>query len=79
MKHAKQYQLCSAIVKPFDQYQDDVRAAFNNPDLEVGLDGAVCGSESLYEVMAKYYGVSEVTSIHADGTEYNAIWVAYKE
>jgi hypothetical protein len=78
LKNAKKHQLCSAIVKPFDQYQDDVRAAIGVPDIEVNLDGSVCG-HNLREVMARYYGVSEVTGIHADGTEYNTIWVAYKE
>lgn len=76
MKNVKQYQLCNAIVKSFDQYQEDVRAAFGDPDLEVGLDGSICG-DNLYQVLASYYGVSKVTSVHADGTEYNGMWVAY--
>lgn len=78
MNHVKPTQICNVIVKSFDEYVDDVTNAFRSSDMIVGLDGSVDGSMP-YEVLAKYYDVKEVTSIHADGTEYNAIWIAYKD
>lgn len=78
MKNTTKYQLCKAIVKFFDEYADDVRAALDDQDIIVSLDGSVDGCKPL-EAMAAYYGVREVTSIHADDSEFNSIWIAYRE
>lgn len=78
MKNTTKYQLCKAIVKHFEEYVDDVRAAFGNQNIVVSLDGSVEGCKPL-EIMAAYYGVREVTSIHADDSEFNSIWIAYHD
>lgn len=77
-KTGKFRNVTEAIVIPFDQYVDDVHAALDDPDAIVNLDGSVDGNLPL-EAMAKFYGVSEVTSIHNDGTEYAAIWIGFKQ
>lgn len=78
MKHVKSYQICKAIVKPFDEYVQDVEDAFGTTEMDVGLDGSIDGLMPTEE-LAKFYDVPEITSIHADGTEYNTIWIAYRE
>lgn len=78
MKNVRNYQKVSAFVKTFDEYRDDVARAMNLSEPDVYLDGTL-GGEDISKEMAKYYGVSEITSIHSDGSEYNSIWIAYKE
>ena len=43
----------------------------------VQLDGSVDGID-IFPVLAAYYDVKEVTSVHSDGTEYNTIWIGYR-
>lgn len=78
MVHVKNHQKVNAFVKSFDEYREDLIAAFGNNDLTVNLDGTVNGDYPK-EILAAYYQVSEITSIHPDGSEYNAMWIAYKE
>lgn len=83
MKHVQNYQKVNAIVKRFDEYVDDVKSALsqtgeNNEFCEVSLDGSVDGVD-IFSILAAYYGVKEVTSVHSDGSEYNAIWIGYRD
>lgn len=79
MKNVKKHQLCAAIVKSFDEYVDDIHEALGDDSVVVNMDGSVPVSDLLlFEILAKYYDVKEITSIHSDSSEYNAIWIAYK-
>lgn len=83
MRHVQKYQKTSAIVKRFDEYVDDVKAAMAEAGgfsvhCNVELDGSVNGID-IFPVLAAYYDVSEVTSVHSDGSEYNTIWIGYRE
>lgn len=83
MKHVQNYQKVNAIVKRFDEYVDDVKSALSQTDednefYEVSLDGSVDGVDIL-PILAAYYGVKEVTSVHSDCSEYNAIWIGYRD
>ena len=82
MKHVQNHQKVSAIVKRFDEYVSDVREAMAEAGgfsvhCNVQMDGSVDGID-IFPVLAAYYDVKEVTSIHSDGTEYNTIWIGYR-
>lgn len=82
MKHVQNHQKVSAIVKRFDEYVSDVREAMAEAGgfsvhCNVQLDGSV-DSIDIFPVLAAYYDVKEVTSVHSDGTEYNTIWIGYR-
>ena len=77
LRHVQPHQLVKAIVKDLDEYCDDVRAALNDPNIEIDEDGSVA-DVPIRDKLAAYYGVKEITSIHNDGTDYAVIWIAYK-
>ena len=83
MKHVQKYQKACAIVKRFDEYVTDVNEAMAEAGgfsvhCNVQLDGSIDGID-IFPVLAAYYGISEITSIHSDGSEYNTIWIGYRE
>lgn len=45
--------------------------------VEVGED--TVDTNELYTKLAEYYEVSEVTSIHIDGSDVLGVWIVYKE
>lgn len=81
MKHVRSNELKSCIYKPWDQFSLDVRAALNDEEAIVYLDGTILSNALCepFEALSKYYEVSEITSIHADNTEYVGIWICYND
>lgn len=83
MQHVQSHQLVKAIVKSYEEYEQDIKNALvqsnqNTHDITVEIDGTVNGTIP-YSLLANYYGVNEITSIHGDGTEYGTIWIGYKD
>ena len=79
MRNVKNHQLAKVIVKTFDEYVDDIYAAYGNVAVAVNLDGTVYDERPPYEILASYYGIRKITNIHSDGSEYNNIWIAYED
>ena len=85
MKGAKEHQLKKCIYLTLDEFEEIVFNLYDEPiEIEVSLDGITIMTDKdcvdvdeLYQRLAKYFDVDEVTSIHADDCEYVGIWIVY--
>ena len=48
-------------------------------DLDFCLDGLTIDAEDYLEVLAEYFEVKEITSIHIDDYSPTGVWIAYEE
>ena len=88
MKNVQDWQKVTAIVlseEEFDEVIDEITKGQAGAyiDVEGGItyvnsNSDVCVEKSdIWDMLAEYYGVAEITSIHADDCD--SIWIAYKE
>lgn len=79
--------IVTAIVLPHFKFEEILHTIFGvDIQMEISLDGIWIGfpgselsQEELFEGLAKYFDVEEVTSVHADDCEYPiGVWIAYK-
>ena len=82
MKNVDGYRICSSIVIPYDKFKEDFKKATGDNDVHmyIDIDGIVINSsvKDYYPLLAKYFGVKEVTSIHADDDcFYINVWVSF--
>ena len=87
MKNVRIDQLRTVIVISNEEFETIIKKTLGNDvNVEISLDG-ICIStdeddiywEETYAALAKYFDVTEVTSVHADDCDYPiGIWVVYK-
>lgn len=84
IKNADNYRICNSIVIPFDEFKEDFKRATgdNDADIFLDIDGinikSSMGDIAYYPLLAKYFGVREVTGIHADDDVfYINVWVSF--
>ena len=88
MKNVQDWQKVTAIVlneEEFDEVIDEITKGQVGAyiDIEGGItyvnsSSDICVETSdIWDMLAEYYGVVEITSIHADDCD--SIWIAYKE
>lgn len=81
MKHSENFEIKKCIYKTWEEFSLDVRAALNDKEAIVYINGTI-NSNALrepFEALAEYYGVSAIESIHADDTEHIGIWIDYQD
>lgn len=88
MKNVQDWQKVTAIVlseEEFDEVVDEITKGQVGAyiDVEGGITYVNSSSDvyvetsDIWGMLAEYYGVAEITSVHAD--ECDSIWIAYKE
>lgn len=87
MKNVLDSEKKTCIFKTIDDFKRDVRTA-SNGDINVTteLDGISFNditkndfADNINDIMADYYDVKEITSIHIDDCDYTGVWICYKE
>ena len=86
MKNVRTEQLKTVIVMACDEYEQILSKIFNEKVIiHTDLDGIwyEVNADDDFEAnlnacLANYFGVTEVTSIHADDCEEVGIWITYK-
>lgn len=90
MKNVKENQIKNCIYETLEDFTEIYKNIFGKSeedceDFDVDFDSEegiyFCGidNEEVYKEMAKYYGVSEVVTIHTDHWENTGVWIVYKE
>ena len=86
MKNVRTEQLRTVIVMACDEYEQVLSEIFNKKVIvHTDLDGiwyevdADDDFENLNAHLANYFGVAEVSTVHADDCDYAGIWITYKE
>ena len=82
IKNVDGYRITSSIVIPYDKFKEDFKKATGDNDVHmyIDIDGIVINSsvKNYYHLLAEYFGVKEVTSIHADDDPlYINVWVSF--
>lgn len=87
MKNVLDSEKKTCIFKTIDDFKRDVLTA-SNGDINVTteLDGISFNditkndfADNINDIMADYYDVKEITSIHIDDCDYTGVWICYKE
>ena len=86
MKNVLDSEKKTCIFKTIDDFQRDVRTASKgNIKVTTELDGISFedtvkndSADNINSLMADYYDVKEITSIHIDDYDYTGVWICYK-
>lgn len=88
MRHCKQTQLKKTILLSLEEFQKAVQEVAPNTTVHCSLDGVWYETtpdtpdmeeEYLRILLARYFDVFEITSIHIDDNEYVGVWLVYEE
>lgn len=91
MKNVRDVEKKNCILKTLSGFEKDLTKAFNTDvTVETDWDGLTINfaddsqfkdwkTEDYNRVIAEYYGVSEVTSIHIDDCDEVGVWIVYKD
>ena len=88
MKNVRENQLKKCIYVEAEDFTAIVQGLFENEHIDVtytveGLDictdNDVVDVGELFEGLAKYFDVKEVTSIHIDDFDFIGVWIVYKD
>ena len=88
MQNVRKDQLKKCIFLTVDEFRQAVKEFFGEDTMvEIDLEGVITietyedpvYTEEVWTGLAKYFGVSEVTSVHTDCYEPMGVWIVYKE
>jgi len=85
MKNVNESRLKKAIFLTIEEFKDILRKTCGEKsEVDFGLDGLSYGDENgsleaVHKKLEEYFGVREITSIHADGCDWLGVWVVYKD
>lgn len=86
MKNVLDSEKKTCIFKTIDDFKRDVRTASKGSvKITTELDGISFedtikndSADNINRLMADYYDVKEITSIHIDDCDYTGVWICYK-
>ena len=89
MKNARESQLKTCIFVELDEFRrviaevlgDDIRVQYDYEGISFECEDEedILCTEEVFAALQNYYGVREVTSVHADDCEVIGVWIAYKD
>lgn len=86
MKNVRPEQLKTVIFMDCSEYEDVLFGIFGDIRVHYDTDGLWydqnngendIDDEMICDVLADYFGVKQITSIHADDCYYTGIWITY--
>lgn len=94
MKNVQEWQLKKCIFMSSDEYDKIVKLLFGSHiEVEFSCDGMWVGNpnadvldevceislDELFEKLAEYFDVKQVTSVHMDDCDEIGVWICYKD
>ena len=88
MKNVRESQRKTCIFLEVEEFESILHRLFGKDiETDYSLDGLYIGyengddldTEELHDLLAKYFDVATVTSIHIDDADTTGVWIVYKE
>ena len=87
MKNVKKEQLKQCIFLSLEEYTNIIKQCFDeetkvvcsNKGIFVYKTNEIINNYDICDVLAKYFDVNQITSVHIDDSYYTGVWIAYKE
>ena len=86
MKNVRATQMKTVIVLGCDEYEQIIADMYSDKvSVHLSLEGIwyesgddLFDNETLFADLAKYFDVSNITSVHCDDCDYPGIWICYQ-